>query len=691
MNLQKYSRFMFAILMGCFLSIPLACSKKSSPSSPAPADTATFTFTPVPDYTTVTTPTSTVASSTTPSATYTASPISTVTPSVTPTVTATFTTTSALTSTYTASLTTTFTFTSSSTNTQTPSATSTSTCYSISGTNLGAGDVAFLGIDTKVDPSGQDSFAFVLLAPVSAGTTIYFTDEGWDASSSSATFAVNSGNDGIIAWSTSSSLPAGTVVQLNSTSGTQFSVGTYTSVFGQTPLGLSNGADQLFAFQSCSVNSSTGAVNSPIFLAGFNFGTWVTSGTITSSTSYLPSQLTQGDTASSTGAVKAYYYNGTGALTNSASNIRAVLYNSANWTTGSYWPGTYPSYSWPVITIGASPTPTFTWTPGGPTETFTLTPTATFTITSTFTFTATNSITNTPTVTFTPTVTLTQTETHTPGGVLTSTPTPVPTAAYITQWSVNSPAALAINGTTLYVPNLSSVLVFNTSDLSNPITTWSSFGDVSFGVAVGVAVNPLNGNVYIADGVNYAIYQFTSAGVTVNASSYTDFCPWSVSTDSKGNIYVPDSCSNLVKEFSPTNQGDPINTWSVAGSNTLNYPEAIAFDSADNLYIADAKHVYELAAGSNTLLNTWNYYGGGDKTSSIYQITIDTNGAVYVADAQTNLVEEYIPGEPDCVSAWDGSQGGGTAFSYVVGVAAIPGGKLLVSDLNNGIIGEYQP
>ena len=68
---------------------------------------------------------------------------------------------------------------------------------------LGPGDIAFVGLNAD----GQDDLAIVLLADAPVGTTVFFTDDEWDAGT--ATFG---GSEGILQWVVTEPIPAGTVV-----------------------------------------------------------------------------------------------------------------------------------------------------------------------------------------------------------------------------------------------------------------------------------------------------------------------------------------------------------------------------------------------------------------------------------------------------------------------------------------------
>ncbi|MCE7993638.1 MAG: hypothetical protein HEP71_16760 [Roseivirga sp.] len=117
---------------------------------------------------------------------------------------------------------------------------------------LTTGDVAFLAFNLD----GSDEFSFVLLTDVDNGTVIKITDHGWDDTNGFGT--PSGGGDGVLTWTASSNLTAGTVVSVTGSVTRTVNTG---SISG-TGVVLSLIGDQLFAYQ--------GTFASPTFLAGMH-------------------------------------------------------------------------------------------------------------------------------------------------------------------------------------------------------------------------------------------------------------------------------------------------------------------------------------------------------------------------------------------------------------------------------------
>ncbi len=185
-------------------------------------------------------------------------------------------------------------------------------------TTLNPGDIAFTGYASD----NPDEFSFVLLKDITAGTQIYFTDCGWD----SVNNAIRP-NEGFFIWSTPVNLVTGTLINCNDAGGGK----AYTCSIGETSNSTTNGGmqlsasgDQILAYQGDSLNPSfIGAIN-------FNLAGWTSGGgSITSATSYLPTNLTNGTSAFHLGDFDNAYYKGDSI--NLLSTLKSDLYNSANW------------------------------------------------------------------------------------------------------------------------------------------------------------------------------------------------------------------------------------------------------------------------------------------------------------------------------------------------------------------------
>jgi sugar lactone lactonase YvrE len=202
-------------------------------------------------------------------------------------------------------------------------------------------------------------------------------------------------------------------------------------------------------------------------------------------------------------------------------------------------------------------------------------------------------------------------------------------------------------------------------------------------------------------------------GSTNGQGTAASFCwPTGIAVDSSGNVYVSDN-NRMIRKISPdgvvvTLAG--LTTMGAAnGSGTLasfKYPEGIAVDTADNLYVADTGNflirkitpegiVSTLAGsgsrGSNDGTGTTASFGGPAG------VAVDSLGNVYVADMGNNLIRKVTPGGVVMTLAGSGARGSdngvGTAASFngPTGVAVDAVGNIYVTDASNEMIRKITP
>ena len=257
---------------------------------------------------------------------------------------------------------------------------------------VAAGDIAIVGVNTDGPSANTDEFAIVALAAISPGTTIYISDYYWDNTNT------RWGNDGlngtianliegIIKWTTTSTIAAGSVYKISLTAGTGTpSVtglpGTLSIASGWTgtntvgPFG--NAGENIFIYQS-----SNNGVTPSNWIFGWCNGlsttvsannAWQSSNSpISGVLSMLPSALTNGTNAisfaqigSGTASNPSFdnnVYNGTRAAPKAT--LLAAICSTSNWlgneTTaydlnvgGTYFPGTNPVFSFVALPVELS-------------------------------------------------------------------------------------------------------------------------------------------------------------------------------------------------------------------------------------------------------------------------------------------------------------------------------------------------
>ncbi len=236
-------------------------------------------------------------------------------------------------------------------------------------TTLSAGDIAIIGYNADDAPSGEDEFCFILLTDITAGTTINFTDFGWCSGVDITGFQsaypcstpptiTGSVSDGVIRWTASTAMTAGTQVAVTCKTALSANVGTVTGIqtTGNNPsqyITLATGGDQLFAFQ--------GTLASPTLIAGIQMnGGWQAT---LAECETAPGNSTQPAALSSFSlALDPEVDNGRynmSVTSGSKAAMQAAIFNPANWDTSQSIRYTFPLSG--TVTVSSGPTtPSFT-------------------------------------------------------------------------------------------------------------------------------------------------------------------------------------------------------------------------------------------------------------------------------------------------------------------------------------------
>ena len=212
------------------------------------------------------------------------------------------------------------------------------------------------------------------------------------------------------------------------------------------------------------------------------------------------------------------------------------------------------------------------------------------------------------------------------------------------------PHGVAFNGATVYEGSATEVMkswMYNTYDPEDGAPTYSSqFGTTGSGQLAGATdiANDASGNVWVADGNNNRIVEFSGEGTFVRAvgSEGTENGkfkrPEGVEVDSKGNVWVSDTNNNRIEEFSA--EGVFLHS---CGSTQLNLPEGLAADSSGNIYVADAGNNRVDKFNSECVYQrSFGEYGSGEgKFYHPNDVAIDSKGNIWVTDLYNYRIEEF--------------------------------------------------
>jgi len=252
-----------------------------------------------------------------------------------------------------------------------------------------------------------------------------------------------------------------------------------------------------------------------------------------------------------------------------------------------------------------------------------------------------------------------------------------------------------------------------------------------------------SGNVYVADTLNCRVLYYPKGSTTATrvygqgGSFTTTNCrgavsanslayPKGVALDSGDNLYVSDNGDSRVLYYPAGSttatrvygQGGDFTTATVnkggISANSLYYPEIIALDGSDNLYVADLSNhrVLYYPAGSTTATAVYGQGGdfttkdqnkGGISANSLngpFGVALDSTGNLYVADHNNNRVLYYPAGSTTATRVYGqggdfttvtANKGGLSAQSLYNpdGVAVDNSGSLFVADATNNRVLYY--
>ena len=321
-------------------------------------------------------------------------------------------------------------------------------------------------------------------------------------------------------------------------------------------------------------------------------------------------------------------------------------------------------------------------------------------------------------------------------------------AATSAELSTTSGVATDSSGN-LYIADSGNCVIREVTKSTSKITTVAGNHTCSYlgdgGLATSAEMNQIFGiavsgsTITIADYYNQRIRQFSVGGnittVAGNGTACSGTCfeggtatsaelyyPVGVAETSGGTIYIGNNDNYVVDSFTVggnlnlaagnhSYNTETLITGVPANGVELNYPYEVWDDSSGNVYIGDShNYMAREYVKSTGLVNffagdgTYGYTGdGGAATSaeltSVYGVTKDSSGNVYVADYNNCLVRKVttagtistyaglvLSGSPRCGYSGDGGTATSAELYYPAGLAADTKGNIYIADQSNQVI-----
>ncbi len=234
--------------------------------------------------------------------------------------------------------------------------------------------------------------------------------------------------------------------------------------------------------------------------------------------------------------------------------------------------------------------------------------------------------------------------------------------------------------------------IFNASVGSN------GSGNGQFNQANGIAINPTNGNIYVADRNNERVQIFNSAGVYQSqfgsvGSGDGQFASnngcVALAIDASGDVWVVDRGNHRVQQFNSAGVYQSQFGSNGSGNGQFDQANGIAISSTNgNIYVADRNNErVQIFNSAGVYQSQFGSVGSGDgqfaSNNGCVDIAIDASGNVWVVDRANHRVQQF--NSAGVYQSQFGSNGSGNGqFDQANGIAIHPtNGNIYVADRNN--------
>jgi 6-phosphogluconolactonase (cycloisomerase 2 family) len=255
---------------------------------------------------------------------------------------------------------------------------------------------------------------------------------------------------------------------------------------------------------------------------------------------------------------------------------------------------------------------------------------------------------------------------------------------------LGGPFGVAVDGSdNIYVTNIQDggatdvITVYSAGATGNVAPIRDIIG-APYHYAKGIAVDPINGDIYVAKANSSAIFVYAPSangdvppiGIIQGSQTGLDQ-PYGVALDASGNIYVANVGNTSVTVYAAGSTGNVAPTQTIAGTRTeLAGPHQLALDSSSNIYVANSAYdsgrgsltVYKAGANGNVApIET--IEGSMTNLDGAIGIALDSSNNIYAANGDNNSVTVYAAGSNGNVSPINTIEGAKTGLDGPQGIA----------------------